>query len=115
MEKIIVNKIENTLLIKFLDTKIEFSTTSKLRSKLFELAQKGNQRFIIDLTNIDRIDSSGIGVFIAFWKMFGNDARIVFCHLQPHIKNVFNAASLLKIFPIAIDEQEAIGMLASHV
>ena len=114
MNKINLKKVEDALVLYFSDSKIEFSTTSSLRSKLFDLAQKGHQQFIIDLENIERIDSSGIGVFISFWKMFGDDARIVFCRLQPHIENVFQAASLFKIFPVATDENEAIGLLKSN-
>ena len=111
MRNMTFNKIENTLVIRFKENRIEFSTITTLRKSLFDLAKKGHQQFVVDLKNIDRIDSSGIGVFISFWKMFGNDVHMVFCNLQPHIKKVFQAASLLKVFSIAENEHAAMEIV----
>jgi len=56
----------------------------------------GKQRVIIDLTSVDRIDSSGIGILVALmWSASQSEGRMVLASLPDNIKKILDIAMLL--------------------
>lgn len=68
---------------------------------------------IIDLSGVDFIDSSGLGVLIGWFKTVNQaQGKIAYVGLAEYVKKIISLAKLDKIFPIYSSASEAIAHLA---
>ena len=74
-----------------------------------------DQRYqvMIDLSDVDFIDSSGLGVLIGWFKTVNQaQGKIAYAGLSEYVSKIINLAKLDKIFPIYATTVEAISHFA---
>lgn len=72
-----------------------------LRAKLLELLEEGNKNFLIDMTGLDYLDSTGLGVLVTIHKRaLQNNGTVTLKGLQGRVKELFELTRLNKVFPI---------------
>lgn len=81
----------------------------ELRTALVKHLEKGMARFVLDLTDLAFVDSSGIGVLVSFVSMVKKreNSKVVICGLNEQIHNIFEVTRLLSVFNIAADLEAA--------
>ena len=73
----------------------------KFRETMYEVLTSGKKEAIIDMNDVESINSHGIGKLLLFYKKFkdvGGDLRITSPH--GHVKEVFETLMLDKLFKI---------------
>lgn len=82
-------------------------TCSRVRSVMIELIEKGTNDLLIDLTGVEYIDSSGLGVLVGGSKRINaKGGKIHLLILDSQIREVFRMTGLERIFPIYQTEEE---------
>ncbi len=72
-----------------------------LRQKLLTHIDKGYNRFIVNLSNIDYIDSSGLGVLVAIHKRsLQHGGSVAISGLKGTVKELFELTRLNKVFEV---------------
>ena len=67
---------------------------------------------IADMTGVTFIDSSGLGVMVAWFKMCNqSQGKLAFCGLNSHVSRIVGYAKLDKIFTIVDTLEEAEAMM----
>ena len=71
------------------------------RIKLDEMfGDNGFKQIIIDLSELDFMDSTGIGVLIGRYKrMKDKNIPIFICNPSPHVEKIFKMTGLYEIMP----------------
>lgn len=59
--------------------------------------------WLIDLSKVDFMDSSGIGTMVGLLKWMGHDRRMELCGLNPPVLQVFKLTRLDTVFTIHAD------------
>ena len=80
---------------------IEMMTIKTFKQKLFEIGQNVDKDIEIDLSNVDYIDSSGVGVLISLLKLQkkkGKELKIE--KVSSKVLNVLKLSSLSDVFNI---------------
>jgi anti-sigma B factor antagonist len=78
---------------------IEMMTIKEFKEKLFNIGQNINKDVILDLYNVDYIDSSGVGVLISMMKLQKKKGKILkVSKVSPSVMNVLQLSSLSDIF-----------------
>ena len=65
-------------------------------------------RIILNLTQVDFIDSSGLGAIVSIKKNMGSHRRIDLCTLNPAVDKVFRLTRMDSIFTIHPDLDSAL-------
>lgn len=92
VDKKIVIKLEGSLYVE---------DALLLRTKALEYFAKGHKNFLIDLSQVDYIDSSGLGVLVALQKRALEQQGVLQLHgLSGVVKELFELTRLNKIFEI---------------
>ena len=82
------------------------------KDKYRKLIQDGRRLFILDLAGIHEFDGSGIGELMTFYsETQGKFGQIILCHVPKEIASKLQAASLLDLFQIRSDVEEAVESL----
>ena len=72
-----------------------------LRQKLLLQLEKGYNRFVVNLSRVDYIDSSGLGVLVAVHKRaMQNGGTVILIGMQGTVKELFELTRLDKVFDI---------------
>ncbi len=74
---------------------------AELREKAYELIDQGSRSFMMDFSNCEFIDSSGLGVLVSIYKRCaekGGTVRIL--HMKPQVMKIFQLTRLDKVFDI---------------
>jgi anti-sigma B factor antagonist len=80
---------------------IEMMTIKELKEKLFILGQNAEKDIMMDLSGVDYIDSSGIGVLISLMRMQKKKGKLLkIDKASPNVVNVLQLSSLSDIFSL---------------
>lgn len=113
MGKVKLEKQENYLLAE-IDGEFTLATTNELKENVKQYIESNNlYRIIIDLSQVEFIDSSGLGVLIAWFKMVNQaQGKIIYASPNDHVRKIIGFAKLDKIFTITETLEEAITVIA---
>ncbi len=84
-------------------------TAKQVRAELEPLLARERLRVVVDLEDLEAIDSSGIGALVNFILAIRKheDARVVFTTPRPVVMHVFEVTKLISFFTIVGDPVEA--------
>jgi anti-sigma B factor antagonist len=91
---------------------VDVYTSPRLKQEMVDLLNKGTTRLVIDLSAVDYLDSTGLGVLIGGLKRAREregDLRLICDNLR--ILRIFEITGLTKIFDIFRTEAEALSGL----
>lgn len=89
---------------------VDLATAPRLRDCLTGLAADGHQRVILDLSETEFLDSTGLGAIVTGLKRIrarGGDLRMVCA--SPRVRTAFEITSLDRVLPLygSVDEANA--------
>ena len=88
---------------------VDVATAPRLREQLVRLITDGQHRIVLDLDEVDLLDSTGLGVLVGVLKRartVGGDLRLV-CN-RPAIRRVFEITALDRTMPLSESAEAAI-------
>ncbi len=89
---------------------VDVYTAPKLREKLVELVGEGHYRIIVDMTKVEFLDSTGLGVLVGGLKRVrSHDGTLALVCNQERILKIFRITGLTKVFPIYDSLDEALA------
>lgn len=86
-----------------LSGRLQKEDANLLRQELLEYMEKGCSTYRIDMSNLEYIDSSGLGVLLALHKMTVRDGgKLVLAGMRGTVDELFEVTRLKKIFQIEL-------------
>lgn len=91
---------DNTLEIQPIG-EVDIYTSPELKNKIYELIDEKKLDILINGSNLDYIDSTGLGILMGIYKKLKeNNLNIKITNLKPNIYKLFDITGLNKIFNI---------------
>ena len=91
----ITEEFHNNLVTLQINGEIDMATGPELRQRIVQYVQYGHMNIVLDLTNVDFVDSTGLGVLIGGLKRtrsHGGDLRCI--GLTEPLKEMFKLTGL---------------------
>ena len=86
-----------------------------LRSVINELVAEGWRKILLNLSEVTRIDSAGVGELVAGQRLaarFGSSVRLL--HVTGRLRQVLELSQVLPVFSVYQDEAEALESFAAE-
>ncbi len=102
MELAITTRSVNNYMVVAVAGEIDIFTAPQLREKLVELVDAGERLIVVDLLQVDFLDSTALGVLVGIHRRLspeGGALKLV-C-TKPHILKMFRISGLDQTFPIS--------------
>lgn len=99
----------NVLVIKLLTPRLDASSAVKFSSLLDKAMGDGRYQLLVDMAEIQFIDSSGLGAMTSGKKKVGDKGRIAFCGLQQQPRRMLALTRMDRIFNLHDDREAALG------
>ncbi|HOO75571.1 MAG TPA: STAS domain-containing protein, partial [Tepiditoga sp.] len=86
----------------YLEGRVDITNSSELKNELYEMRNAGVKKIIIDMEDLEYIDSSGLGRVFYFFADYKKDGGIMEIHNinNPNVKKVVEIVKLDKIITI---------------
>lgn len=106
MDVVIYFKEENTKLFGYVEGEIDTFTASVLREELEAVKIKEGLEIYLDLSKVQYMDSTGLGVFVAFYKRaLRENAKVKLTGLSKRLQRLFVITGLSELMDIETDEK----------
>jgi len=105
----VVEKKQNGICILGLLGRLDSNTSPEFEKKIFGVIEDGTRNVIVDFESLDYISSAGLRVLLkAAKELKRSDGKIVLCSMKEYIKEVFEIAGFVSLFPIVSSVGDAI-------
>lgn len=95
------NETSEVLFVKVEAPRIDAAAAISFKESLREITGKsGASHVVLDLGNVEFIDSSGLGAVVAVMKLMGGTKRLDLAALTPTVDKVFRLTRMDSIFTI---------------
>ncbi|WP_394188308.1 anti-sigma factor antagonist [Paenisporosarcina quisquiliarum] len=102
----VVFKNDNDFVKGFISGEIDAFTAPMLREKLSTVELKKGLQAELNLSDVSYMDSTGLGVIVAFFKnVNANEGHVKLTGLSPRLKRLFDITGLGEIMDIETDDK----------
>ena len=89
---------------------IDVYTAPRLRQALIDLVEKGARDILVDMSKVDFLDSTGLGVLVGGLKRVkANEGSLEIVATNERILKIFEITGLSKVFPMHPSVEEALS------
>lgn len=89
---------------------INSGNAAGIEADLLSHVEKGEHRFVLDMSNLNYISSAGLRVVLVLAKRLKQSAgALALCAMQPHVREVFDISGFLAILTVVDTRQEAVA------
>jgi anti-sigma B factor antagonist len=89
---------------------VDVYTAPTLREAILEQTSAGNNHLVVDLSGVEFLDSTGLGVLVgALKRIRDNDGTLVLAAAPERILKVFRVTGLTKVFTVVDTVEEVTG------
>ena len=87
-------------IIKVMDNRIDAAAAIQFKDKMRALTEEHAEPVVLDLSEVDFVDSSGLGAIVAAMKFLGSDRPLHLAGLTPIVAKVFTLTRMERVFNI---------------
>lgn len=95
------------ILIIHIAGELVFANASEVKEEIKAQIKSTDERLILNLSDLELIDSSGVGIVISLLRLMEGE-RVAVAAPQPKVARVFEITRLAKIVPIYATLEEAL-------
>jgi len=94
---------------------VDLHTAPEIKQRIGELSDQGYNQIVVDLSRIDYLDSTGLGVLVgALKRLREKDGELRLVHPTSRVMRVLEITRLVNVFQIFDSEEEALGGLTGR-
>lgn len=95
--------------------RLDQSQTPHLNDTLVELIEAERYRLVVDLTDVNYINSGGLRCLVSAWrKARANDGNVILLGLNDRLYEIFAMIGFDRVFQIVPNQQEALTLLTAN-
>jgi anti-sigma B factor antagonist len=100
------------LVLKPMAKRIDAASSTDFKGQMVDKINEGWNRIILDLAEVEFVDSSGLGVIVSVLKTIGPNGDLVICGVRDTVMSLFRLTRMNRVFQIFASEEEAIATLS---
>ncbi|WP_028913764.1 STAS domain-containing protein [Pseudorhodobacter ferrugineus] len=88
------------LVISICENRIDAASAIQFKERMREVTQTPSDRVLLDLSQVQFLDSSGLGAVVGVMKLLGADRKLELSGLTPTVAKVFRLTRMDSVFTI---------------
>lgn len=104
-------KVGVILVVIVRESRIDARIAEEFRDKMTDFIRGGDKRLLLNISEVDFVDSSGLGALISSLKRMKGDGDISICGAKTAVKSMFSITRMDQVFRLYEQEEEALNIL----
>ncbi len=109
-----VNRRGKVLVVKPLESRLDASQAVDFKDKMTGYIREGNQQIVLNISDVEFIDSSGLGAIVTSLKLQKKEGEIAICGARDTIRSMFKLTRMDRVFQMFEYEDEAVQGLSQN-
>lgn len=102
---------DNALVVTVDESRIDAAVALKFKEAMRTMTEDVSGTVVLDLGQVEFVDSSGLGAIVATMKALGSDRKLVLAGLTPAVEKVFRLTRMDSIFDLFDRLEDALDHL----
>lgn len=98
-------------LVRVLEKRLDANAAVPFKQRMKSMIDEGRKRIIIDITEVDFIDSSGLGAIVSCLKAVGRDGNVVISGTGRAIMSMFRLTRMDRVFDMYDTPEAALAAM----
>jgi anti-sigma B factor antagonist len=103
----------STLVVKLLTARLDVASTPEVKRSLAKLIRKGHRRLVLDISEVDFIDSNGLSTLVFARQRLGKYGQMAISSPRNTVMSMLKLTRLYQVFDVFHDRQQAIAALST--
>jgi anti-sigma B factor antagonist len=95
-----VDHLEGLSVLSLEASRLDAKASRPFKEQVEELAKEGHTRLLLDMANLEFVDSSGVGALVAALKAVTAEGDLQLCGVRPSVLSLLRLTRLDRIFKI---------------
>ena len=110
----IAQRTEGRVLVaKTCEPRVDARLASEFKQRLLAMIESGHPLIALDLSDVDFLDSSGLGAIVSALKQLNGRGDLVIVGAKPAVTNLFRLTRMDKVFRMYPGTAEAVAALSN--
>jgi len=101
----------DVLVVQPMVKRIDSVSATDFKGTMVDFINDGNLKIVLNLTDVDFIDSTGLGMIVSTLKSLGHDGVMAICCLSDIVKSLFSLTRMNRLFDIVSTVDEAVAKI----
>jgi len=101
------------MIVKPMGKRLDASVAPEFKKTMLDLVNEGNKLLVLNLGEVDFVDSSGLGVMVSILKAVGKEGDMSICGVKDPVMSLLKLTRMDKVFRIFATEDQASEALSS--
>lgn len=111
--QLVHEKKGSVVVVKPLEKRMDATIAADFKTQMGVLINEGQAIFVLDLSEVDFVDSSGLGAIVASLKMLGGKGDLVIASAGEKVMKLFKLTRMDRVFQVFPTSDEALAQLLS--
>ena len=112
MDMIKVSQEQDVTVVTPQVKRLDSAVAPAFKEAVLKVVHDGHKRLVLDLDNVDFMDSSGLGALVSVLKGLGGAGAMGVCNLKGGVLSLFKLTRMDKVFSISPSTAEAVRKAA---
>lgn len=112
MSKLTVEQERGVTIISPTTKRLDAAVALRVKAEIVAVIQESERRVVLDLHQVDFMDSSGLGAMVSVLKAIGPNHTLALCNIKGSVLSLFQLTRMDKVFSILPTRREAVDKLA---
>ena len=106
-------QVDNIQIVTVNAARIDAAVAIRFKDNMRGMTEFGPERIVLDLSQVEFVDSSGLGAIVASMKQLNGSSKLDLAGLTPNVDKVFRLTRMDTIFAIHDSADAAIAVYAN--
>ena len=100
------DKHKDWLIVRYRKASLDAVAANAFKEVLMAIIDEGYEMIVLDLSEVEFIDSRGLGAILVSWKHLGKTGEMVLCGMKGSVASLLSLSRIDKILTIYTDINE---------
>lgn len=105
-------KVGEVLVVQPAEDRLDARIAQDFKNRLNDLIRQGHRLIVLNLAQVQFMDSSGLGAMVSALKTMGGQGDVVVCGVRTTVMMLFELTRMNQVFRLFPSETEAVTALS---
>jgi anti-sigma B factor antagonist len=105
---------QEAMVIRPLEKRLDSYVAEEFKVHMKNIVHDGHLQIVLDLSDVEFVDSSGLGAIIATMMALRPQGQLMICNARDSVLSLFRLTRMDRVIPVKDDAEEALRAMSSE-